>query len=350
MIKKDSPLLSTSFEKKVKRFKKSPFFSSKKFWGFSFVFFVFYLFYLASKTLAPTLPSEKSPCIFYSNQCRQDLKSVLLHAIFNAKHSLHLVTFGLNDASLLKTLEKRSKDLDMKIFYDPKASPPINLTNHQIYPVRTKGFMHQKILVLDETLVFLGSANMTHASLNMHDNLLVGLYSPLLAKFLIQNTPFYSGHFLTTVGTQRVEAWLLPDSNDLALKTIQEHLRQAKKKITVAMFTFTHPILLNELIQAKNRGVSVTVLIDYHSALGTSSQIVDRLKKEQIPVVLSRGSQLFHHKYVDIDHKILIFGSTNWTKSAFQKNKDCFLILSPLSPQQRKELKQIKKTTTKDSF
>ena len=133
--------------------------------------------FLLSKNISPPLPSKKHPIIFYSNQCRQSLRQPLLKAIKKTKKSIHLVMFGLKDKLLLKELEKISKKIkNLKIFFDEKNSPQIKkIPKKQLHPIKNKkGLMHQKILVIDNKIVFLGSANMTKQSLGMHNNLMIG--------------------------------------------------------------------------------------------------------------------------------------------------------------------------------
>jgi phosphatidylserine/phosphatidylglycerophosphate/cardiolipin synthase-like enzyme len=310
----------------------------------------YFCFWLYEESLFPKLPSEEEPICFYASQCRQDLKRVLLTSIHRAKKSLHVITFGLNDLAILHSLEDKAKEgISMKVFYDRKASNVIHLSNHEAYPLKMKGFMHQKIVIVDEKTVFLGSANLTHTSLQMHDNLLLGFYQEDLAKFLQKNTPFHPGYFCTFLGKQKIEVYLLPDKRKKAFASLQNLLHTAEKKITVCMFTLTHPLLVKELILAHERGVELHVVVDYHSALGSSSKAVDSLQKAGIPVFLHQGSQLFHHKYAEIDEKILICGSSNWTKAAFEKNQDCFVILHDLVDKQKAFLRNLEKISMRDS-
>ncbi|MEI6242997.1 MAG: phospholipase D-like domain-containing protein [Chlamydiota bacterium] len=320
--------------------------------GYFFLIFlsvILFCFWLIV-SLFPDLPRKEEPICFYATQCRQDLKRVLLCAIHQAKKSLHVITFGLNDLTILHALEEKAKEgIAMKVFYDKKNSSILHLSNHEAYPLCMKGFMHQKIVIIDEKLVFIGSANLTYTSLHMHDNLLLGFYCPQLAQFLQKNTPFYPGYFSTTIENQRLEMYILPDPRKEALRAIQKEIQKGQKKITVCMFTLTHPFLVNELILAHKRGVAIQVFVDYHSGLGSSLKAVKKLQEAHVPIFLHQGSQLFHHKYAVIDDKVLICGSTNWTLAAFKKNQDCFLILHDLTNKQKSFLQKLEKTSRSDS-
>lgn len=301
-------------------------------------FYVWFIFY----SFSPHLPKEGAPPIFYSNQCRQDLRITLVQAIEDAKRSIHLVMFGLSDPSILRALETRAKEnIAMHIFYDIRSSAFFNLPANIIYPLKSQGLMHQKILVIDENISFIGSANFTKSSLSMHDNLIVGFHSKELAEFLTKKTPFSRGYFQGNIGGQEVQGWLLPDWSAKALQALRSHLQKATKSISLAIFTLTHPILVDELVEAHKRGVQVEVFVDLHSALGCSAQAVNKLKRNEVSVHLSQGPQLMHHKYAYIDQKTLIFGSANWTKSAFSKNRDLFFIINDLNKEQIKFMNKL---------
>jgi phosphatidylserine/phosphatidylglycerophosphate/cardiolipin synthase-like enzyme len=195
--------------------------------------------------------------------------------------------------------------------------------------------MHQKVLVCDQETVFIGSANMTTASLSMHDNLMIGLKSPMLARFLIEKVPGTPGYFQTSAGGQEIELWLLPDPRGHALVDLKKKIRAAKKSLQIALFTLTHPTLLDEIIDAHRRGVYVCPIIDMHSGLGASKKAVEALRRAGVRVLMSKGIQLLHHKFILIDGETLVTGSANWTKAAFYKNSDCLLVLHHLNKTQK---------------
>ena len=107
------------------------------------------------------------------------------------------------------------------------------------------------------------------------------------------------------------------------------------------MFTFTHMGLVEEIVKAKRRGVDVRVVVDMNSGIGVSAKCIEVLKASQVNVQLSQGPQLLHHKFIYIDENILVTGSSNWTKAAFYKNHDCFLILRQLNKDQRKFMNKL---------
>lgn len=252
--------------------------------------------------------------------------------------------FGLSDQAVLSALSKKiDQNIPTKIFYDVTGSPNIyqRLSKGDISPIKNTGLMHQKIVILNDEMVFIGSANMTRASLRMHDNLMIGFMSRPIVKFLKEHEPFTSGYQSFVVGGQKVEIWLLPDPQDHALEELRKKIRAASKSIRIALFTFTHPDLVDEVIDAYKRGVDVSVVVDKYSGYGASAKSIERLKNAQVPISLSQGIELLHHKFIYIDEETLLTGSANWTKSAFNRNSDCIITLNQLNIDQKKFMNRL---------
>lgn len=254
--------------------------------------------------------------------------------------------YAITDVEVLHLLEKKGETVPLKILYDPRASADLtHLSGAE--PVKGSGLMHQKILVLDNERVFLGSANLTLSSLTMHDNFVAGFFYPPLAHFLTSESP---SPFSFKVGDQYAELWLLPEEEGHALKRLIHYIDHAKKSINVSLFTFTHPELCEALVRASLRGVSVALAIDYYTGQGASLKTVETLLSHSIPVYISQGKQLLHYKWAFIDESTWIFGSANWTQAAFTKNKDYFLILENLTKEQRERIYQMWETLKVESL
>lgn len=224
------------------------------------------------------------------------------------------------------------KKIYTTLLYDPSGSGPLQKQLPFAIPLTCSGLMHKKILIIDEENLFLGSANFTPTSLRMHDNIVVGLHTKELANFIQRAT---SNHIECEVGAQKVELWQLPDFQNQCLNYLLTSIKQAKHSIHLALFTFTHPQILQELIEAKNRGVFISVAIDYYSSQGASKKAVEILTSAQIIPKISRPGKLLHYKWGLIDEHTLFLGSANWTQSAFSKNEDCILVVHDLSKKQR---------------
>lgn len=292
---------------------------------------------LLFKATSIPLPSASHPVLFYSNQMRCDLKLLFAQALGSAKNSLFASFYSLTDRDLLSLFSRQAeKGIAVRIDYDPTASLSLCSLLHakvKLQARRSKGLMHRKILTIDQTAVYLGSANLTPTSLHHHSNFVLGLHHPGFASFLSQND---SGIFNAVVGEQKIECYLLPETKALALSRLLSLIACAERTIHIAMFTLTHPQITCALQQAALRGVRVHAIVDRYSGNGASKKSVEALRSAKANVRLNRGSELLHHKWALIDEEIFAMGSANWTKAAFTKNEDFLLILSSLSKKQKK--------------
>ena len=305
--------------------------------------------WLISAATTVALPCERRPLVFYSNQSRHDLKLTLCEAIRSARSSLYVSVYGVTDLDVIRLINRQAEaGVAVTLCYDASASLALGKYLHPKVShtaAKGKGLMHQKVIVVDDSQVFVGSANLTEQSLHMHDNFVVGLFHPPLARFLQT-----AGHsFCAPLGGQEVEAWQLPGGGPQAMDRLLALIGKARKSIYVAMFTLTHPSLVASLVEAAQRGVDVRCAIDFYTARGASLKAMRRLQEANIPVFLSRGKQLLHHKWAWIDKKTLVTGSANWTKAAFQVNRESLLILRPLSRDQRTTLRRLWSTIELDA-
>ena len=288
-----------------------------------------------------------------SNQTGDNLQEAHTTAIHGAKKSVLLMIFALTNDNVISALRQKSEEgIPVKVICDAKASPHIiQKLGPKVEVVRrfAKGLMHLKILVIDEQECWMGSANMTGESLNMHGNLVVAMTAPLLAEMMAEKALTLQeyerkgevDHREFTIGGQKVEFSFLPDDRK-GSQRIKQLIRSAQKTIRVAMFTWTRFDMAKELIRAQKRGVNVEVVLDYSSAKGASAKIAELLKKEKIPIEYSSsGSALLHHKFIWIDNETLELGSANWTKAAFTQNDDCFLILHKLNQEQQDHMHKL---------
>lgn len=272
----------------------------------------------------------------YSSNCRQDLKEIICISLKKAKKSIYLSTYGLSDPQVLSILQKKIKEgVSVTVTCHPKETRGIqkrvgNLV--RIIPFQSTGLNHEKITILDDELIFLGSTNLTQTSLSLHDNMLIGISSRALANNLLFRAPGKLHNL--SIKDQNLDLYFLPEKDHLALNRVLSIIDAAQEEIQIALFTFTHPKIQLALSKAAIRGVRVTVIMDQFLARGCCKKTVDRLKESSCIVRTSNSYKLMHHKWARIDRTIFITGSANWTKSAFRKNRDYILILSPMDTTQ----------------
>jgi phosphatidylserine/phosphatidylglycerophosphate/cardiolipin synthase-like enzyme len=116
------------------------------------------------------------------------------------------------------------------------------------------------------------------------------------------------------------------DCTDLAVNTIDK----AKNSILVQAYSFTSAPIAKALVNAKNRGVDVKVILD-KSDFSNRYTIATYFKNNGIPVWEDYQPAIAHNKVIIVDDTFLLTGSFNFTKAAQMRNAENELVIE--SPQ-----------------
>jgi len=103
---------------------------------------------------------------------------------------------------------------------------------------------------------------------------------------------------------------------------------QAKHSIQVNMFSFDDTKLVDALIAARRRGVTVNVMMDSHYEKHINERAYDRLKTAGVSVTFTPYNEVLHSKSAVIDDgQVVIMGSANWTNSGMMYNHELDVII-----------------------
>lgn len=131
------------------------------------------------------------------------------------------------------------------------------------------------------------------------------------------------------------EVLFAPD--DRPKTRLLEYIAAAKKRIHVAMYTFTEKDLADALVLALQRGVHVQVILDLSSVLSPYAKVY--LLSPMVEVFAFATKQhyssdpqartfapLMHNKFAVIDD-VVWTGSFNWTQSANSRNQENVVVI-----------------------
>lgn len=107
---------------------------------------------------------------------------------------------------------------------------------------------------------------------------------------------------------------------------IVKNIEQARKTILVQAYSFTSDPIARALVQAKNRGVQVKVILDKSNLRGKYS-VATYFKNNGIPVWIDYRPAIAHSKIIILDDHVVETGSFNFTKAAQYKNAENLLII-----------------------
>ena len=102
---------------------------------------------------------------------------------------------------------------------------------------------------------------------------------------------------------------------------------QARNSLDVAIYSLTHPQIVEAIIDAHKRGVQVRVITDRRSAEeNTQKHAIRALLLAGVPVMVNEHSGLMHLKMSIIDGRLATTGSYNYTRSASERNDEMFVV------------------------
>lgn len=110
------------------------------------------------------------------------------------------------------------------------------------------------------------------------------------------------------------------------LQPIIDVINKATGSIYVQAYGLSHPQIIAALVNAKDRGVEVRVLLD-RSNLTQKYSGLNQLKEAGIETTIDMVPGIAHNKIMIIDHLITVTGSFNFTKSAATRNAENLLII-----------------------
>jgi len=135
------------------------------------------------------------------------------------------------------------------------------------------------------------------------------------------------------------DLYFLPFESRKALSQLLHWIDRAHSSIDVAMYSFTNKTIAKRLKNAAKRGVDVRIILDERQNLKDRySQIGYLAKYRNIELYTLKGKKIkryehfgkLHLKLAIIDRKRLIFGSANWSRSAFAYNYELIYFLQDI--------------------
>lgn len=112
---------------------------------------------------------------------------------------------------------------------------------------------------------------------------------------------------------------------DECVAAIRRFIGQTAHHLDVCVFTVADDRLTQALLAAHRRGVQVRLLTDNDKLLDRGSDVRE-LHQAGVPVRVDETAYHMHHKFAVADHRAVLTGSYNWTRSAAQYNLENLLI------------------------
>ena len=103
----------------------------------------------------------------------------------------------------------------------------------------------------------------------------------------------------------------------------------ADSSLDVEIYVFSSQDVMDALIDAKNRGVNVRVIMEKRTMSNTNQETFDYLRNNGVEVRwASTAYKLTHSKFIIVDGKKVFVGSHNFSNSALNYNREASVIIT----------------------
>ena len=103
-------------------------------------------------------------------------------------------------------------------------------------------------------------------------------------------------------------------------------INRARQTILIQAYSFTSTPIAKALVEAHQRGVQITVVLDKSNLTGQYSS-ADFVLHASIPTYIDDQHAIAHNKIMLIDGRTIITGSFNFTKQAESSNAENLLVI-----------------------
>jgi phosphatidylserine/phosphatidylglycerophosphate/cardiolipin synthase-like enzyme len=271
----------------------------------------------------------------------------LVKLIKNAENEISFAIYGLRgqDDVLQALIEAQKREVKVKGVVDSDShnqnyySDTKELYKYfNIVSDHKSAIMHNKFFVIDKSILWSSSSNISDTGTggyNANNALIINdenIASIYLQEF---NQMFYDKKFHTqkTIVTYEdiqtensiVSIYFSPKSNTYE-NGIKELVENAESYIYIPIFYLTHKGLAQKLIEAKDRGVEVKIILDA-TAAGNKYSMHKKLRKNGITVKVENFGGKMHIKSLIVDDTYIVSGSMNLTKAGNTKNDENTLVI-----------------------
>ncbi len=308
-----------------------------------------------------------TPTLAYPD--RRDKRSVspLLDAVIEdvneASRTIDIAVFDIDLSALADALiaaQQRGVQVRLVVDSENLATPEVSEVCGRMQkagiPITfddREAFMHNKFIIVDRRIVWLGSWNMTENDTYRNNNNMLRVRSQLAANgFQQEFESMFAGIFgprkpinqrpNISLDETPIDVYFSPE--DGAAKYVLAEIKRAKKSIRFMAFSFTATDIADAIIARHAAGIDVQGVMERQNAAGLGA-VFDQLTNAGVSVIEDGNCYILHHKVLIIDNRIVITGSYNFTKSAERNNDETLLIIADpeLAEQYRAEWARVNK-------
>jgi len=273
--------------------------------------------------------------------------SLVAADIAAAQKSVDVVSFEFNLPAITQALiDAHQRGVRVQLVLDDgnlqaegmaQATEELDAAGIPIVYDQRKAFMHDKFVIVDQRILWVGSWNLTDSDTYRNNNNVLRIELPQLIENYARefeemfvdrafgptspaDTPY---PVLQLSDDSRVENYFSPEED--ARAAIIAQLRQAKEEILFMAFSFTDDEIGRVLLEKAQEGVRVRGVFEKRQESEYSEYSL--LHKAGLDVRLDGNPRTMHHKVFVIDGQVILTGSYNFTSNAAENNDENVLVI-----------------------
>ncbi|MCU0480564.1 MAG: phospholipase D-like domain-containing protein [Anaerolineae bacterium] len=110
-------------------------------------------------------------------------------------------------------------------------------------------------------------------------------------------------------------------------QAVIDAVNSATGTLDIAAFEWNIPRLTDAVLAAKNRGVTIRMVVDNEHTVEDDDSTIQRLIDAGIPMTYDNRSAFMHNKFMIIDRSLVIMGSMNFTMNDAYRNNNNMLFM-----------------------
>lgn len=295
--------------------------------------------------------SDLTNKILPDRNCSTQICKEIVDNINKSQNSIDMAIYGYSQVNMIESAldSALKRGVNIRLVYDSDKN------GNNIYPntdvivkklVQNKNdflsdevdkIMHNKFYIFDNKTVITGSANLSHTDMSgFNSNCIVVIDSKEVANIYKQEfEQMYLGKFHSTknvvpkskiiIGDTELQIAFSPKDKAIA-NIVLPLIKNAKSYIYIPTFVLTESRVTEELINAKNRGVDVRIIIDALNASVKHSKH-NQLRLGKVLVKTENYAGKMHSKSMIVDDEYTIVGSMNFSNSGENRNDENMILI-----------------------
>jgi phosphatidylserine/phosphatidylglycerophosphate/cardiolipin synthase-like enzyme len=151
----------------------------------------------------------------------------------------------------------------------------------------------------------------------------LGIWAYMLVLAATPRSGTASGSLSAAGSEDGINAYFSPSGG--CTEAIVAEISKATKSIDVMAYSFTSAPLAQALVEARDRGVRVRIVLDKGQRTDHYSSATFFLN-HHLPTFIDDQHAIAHNKVILIDGRVLITGSFNFTRASEERNAENLLI------------------------